>query len=256
MIGIIGGSGVYDIPWLGDPQEQIVKNRYGEAVIKSGWLDNQEVAFLARHGKGHKVPPSLINYRANIMALSEFGVTDIVATYAVGGINPKMTPGDFAICDQFIDFTKNRICTFFNDPGNVVHTDVSKPYSPKLKEYIEEALVKEHAVFHPDAVYICTEGPRYETPAEIKAFSVMGATIVGMTGCPEVALANELGMAFGGIAVITNLAAGVAKHPLGHKEVIETFNMRIAQLGEILKTIAKLVCANPSEVCKPESMSA
>ena len=256
MIGIIGGSGVYDIPWLTDPQEQTLKNRFGEAVIKSGWVDNQEVAFLTRHGKGHKVSPSMINYRANIMALADFGVTDIVATYAVGGINSKMVPGDFAICDQFIDFTKNRIGTFYDQGGKVVHTDMSKPYSPKLQEYIEEALIKEHAVFHPDAVYVCTEGPRYETPAEIKAFSIMGATIVGMTGCPEAALANELGMAFGGIAVITNLAAGVAKHPLGHKEVMDTFKMRISQLGEILKTVTKLVSDNPSEVNRPESMSA
>lgn len=256
MIGIIGGSGVYDIPWLEDLREETCKNKYGEALIKSGWLDNIEVAFLTRHGKGHKVPPSMINYRSNIMALSDFGVTDIVATYAVGGINPKMVPGDFAICDQFIDFTKNRIGTFYDQPGKVVHTDMSRPYSPKLQELIEEALIKEHSVFHPDAVYVCTEGPRYETPAEIKAFSVIGATIVGMTGCPEVALANELGMSFGGIAVITNLAAGVAKHPLGHKEVMDTFNMRIAQLSEILKTIAKLASANPSVVSRPESMSA
>ena len=256
MIGIIGGSGVYDISWLEDQREQVVKNRYGEAVIKSGWMDNQEIAFLTRHGKGHKVSPSMINYQANIMALADFGVTDIVATYAVGGISPKMVPGDFAICDQFIDFTKKRIGTFYDQQGKVVHTDMSKPYSHKLQEFIEEALTKEHAVFHPDAVYVCTEGPRYETPAEIKAFSVMGATIVGMTGCPEVALANELGIAFGGIAVITNLAAGVAKHPLGHREVMDTFNTRISQLGEILKTVAKLVSENPSEVHQPESMSA
>jgi 5'-methylthioadenosine phosphorylase len=256
MIGIIGGSGVYDLPWLENPQENVCRNKYGEALIKSGWLDGFEVAFLTRHGKGHKVSPSMICYRANIMALADFGVTDIVATYAVGGISPKMVPGDFAICDQFIDFTKTRIGTYYDQPGKVVHTDVSKPYSPKLQEYIEEALVKEHSVFHPDAVYVCTEGPRYETPAEIKAFSVMGATIVGMTGCPEVALANELGMAFGGIAVITNLAAGVAKHPLGHREVMDMFHTRTAQLAEILKTVAKLVSEDPSLVSRPESMSA
>ena len=256
MLGIIGGSGVYDVPWLDDPKEETVKNKYGEAVIKSGWLDNFEVAFLTRHGKGHKTSPSLINYRANIMALSDFGVTDIVATYAVGGIDPKMVPGDFAILDQFIDFTKNRIGTFYNEPGKVVHTDVSKPYSPKLQEFIEEALIKEHSVFHPDSVYVCTEGPRYETPAEIKAFSVMGATIVGMTGCPEVALANELGIAFSGIAIVTNLAAGVAKKPLGHKEVMDTFNTRIEQLSSILASVAKLASQNPSSPNAPESMSA
>jgi 5'-methylthioadenosine phosphorylase len=256
VLGIIGGSGVYDVPWLDDPKEEIVKNKYGEAVIKSGWLENFEVAFLTRHGKGHKTSPSLINYRANLMALSDFGVTDIIATYAVGGISPKMVPGDFAILDQFIDFTKNRIGTFYNEPGKVVHTDVSRPYSPKLQEFIEEALIKEHAVFHPDSVYVCTEGPRYETPAEIKAFSIMGATIVGMTGCPEVALANELGIAFGGIAIVTNLAAGVAKKPLGHKEVMDTFNTRIEQLSNILVTIAKLASQEPSTTNTPESMSA
>ncbi len=256
MIGIIGGSGVYDISWLEGAKEETIKTRYGDALVKTGWLDEFEVAFLARHGKGHKVSPSSINYRANISALSDIGITDIVATYAVGGINPKMVPGDFAICDQFIDFTKSRVGTIYDQPGKVVHTDVSRPYSPKLQEFIEEALIKEHAVFHPDAVYVCTEGPRYETPAEIKAFSVMGGTIVGMTGCPEVALANELGIAFGGVAVITNLAAGVAKHPLGHKEVMETFNLRIAQLSEILKTVSKLASSDPSCQKPTEPMSA
>ena len=142
------------------------------------------------------------------MALKEIGVTNILATYAVGGIDTKMEPGDFAIPTQFIDFTHGRKSTFFDEPGNIKHTDVSDPYSPILRNHIQMALIQENALFHPSAVYICTNGPRYETPAEIKAFAIMGATVVGMTGATEVILSAELGIAFAGLTVITNLAAG------------------------------------------------
>ncbi len=244
MIGIIGGSGVYNLPWLEDSREQEIKTKYGNVIVKVGYLDEYEVVFISRHGAEHKIPPSAINYRANILALKEIGVTEILATYAVGGIDPKMEPGDFAILTQFIDFTHGRKSTFFDEPGNVKHTDVSDPYSPILRNHIQMALIQENALFHPSAVYICTNGPRYETPAEIKAFAMMGATVVGMTGATEVILSAELGIPFAGLTVITNLAAGVSKKKLNHEEVVEIFNKRIKTVSNVLKNTVILISEN------------
>ncbi|MEZ4812174.1 MAG: S-methyl-5'-thioinosine phosphorylase [Caldisericia bacterium] len=242
MIGIIGGSGVYNLSWLEDAREQEIETDFGSALVKVGYLDDEtEVAFITRHGKDHKLPPSIINYRANIMALKQIGVTEILATYAVGGINPGMEPGDFAIVDQFIDFTWGRKSTFFDESGDVRHTDVSEPYDPTLRDLLRQALVDENVLFHPSATYICTNGPRYETPAEIKAFSVMGATIVGMTGAQEAALAAEAEIPFAALAVITNLAAGVSKKKLSHDEVVEIFNKRIETTSNILKRTVQII---------------
>lgn len=240
MIGIIGGSGVYNLPWLEDAREEEIETDYGTAIVKVGYLEGYEVVFMARHGKDHKLPPSAINYRANIKALEQIGTTDIYATCAVGGINSEMVPGDFAIPDQFIDFTSGRENTFFDKPGNVKHTDVSEPCSPKLRGCLQSALIDENVLFHPSSVYICTNGPRYETPAEIKAFASMGATIVGMTVATEAVLSAELGIPFCALAVITNHAAGVAKKKLRHEEVISIFNQRI----ELVSTIMRKTCLN------------
>ncbi len=246
MVGIIGGSGVYDIDWLEFAWESVEKNKYGEAIAKTGKLDDKEVVFIARHGMGHSLMPSAINYRANIRAMRDLGVTDIVATYAVGGIDPRFLPGDFAIPDQFIDFTWGRESTFFDRENEVVHTDMTEPYSRKLQGMIKRVLGSMHERFYDDQVYICTPGPRFETTAEIRAFRALGATLVGMTGVPEVALSRELGMSFASIAVITNLAAGVSPFPLSHEEVLEIFSQRIKVLSSVLKEVARKANDDPT----------
>jgi 5'-methylthioadenosine phosphorylase len=238
MIGIIGGSGIYDLKWLENAKEEVVNSQYGQAKVKIGKLEDKEVVFLARHGNSHSLMPSAINYRANISTLHQLGVTDIFSTYAVGGIDPVMNPGDFGIIRQFIDFTWGRSSTFFDKEGEVVHSDMTTPYSDKLYQIIKTALKVTSQKYFDDQVYICTQGPRFETPAEIKAFSTMGATIVGMTGAQEVILANELGISFASIAVITNLAAGVSKNPLSHQEVLDIFNSKMQILSDVLKFCA------------------
>ncbi len=235
MIGIIGGSGVYDIPWLENAVELIAENEYGEAKLKKGHVGSLEVVFLARHGKTHSIQPASINYRSNIKALYNSGVRNIFSTYAVGGINPKYRPGDFAIIGQFIDFTWGRNGTFHDKPGSVVHTDMSEPYSKKLSEVLKNSLQQLGQNFYENQVYICTQGPRFETPAEIKAYSIIGADIVGMTGCPEVALAREFGINFASLAVITNLAAGVSTALISHQEVLDIFNARMEIISEVLR---------------------
>ena len=248
MVGIIGGSGIYDIPWLEDAHEEIIDTEYGQAKTKIGYLEGHKAVFLARHGKSHTLMPSAVNYRANIKALFQLGVTDIFSTYAVGGIDPSMNPGDFGILSQFIDFTWGRAATFFDKEGEIVHCDMTEPYSPKLRSIIRRALEHAGQKYFDNQVYICTQGPRFETPAEIKAFSAMGATVVGMTGVPEVALAKELGISFASIAVITNLAAGVSINPLSHQEVLDMFHMKMKVLTEILKQCAIETSRNPSKV--------
>lgn len=248
MIGIIGGSGIYDLKWLENSKEEVVNSQYGDTKVKIGKLEGKEIVFLARHGKSHSLIPSAINYRANISALCQLGVTDIFSTYAVGGIDPAMSPGDFGVIRQFIDFTWGRSSTFFDKEGEVVHCDMTMPYSDKLCQIIKSALTSANQKYFDDQVYICTQGPRFETPAEIKAFSIMGATIVGMTGAQEVVLANELGMSFASIAVITNLAAGVSQNPLSHQEVLDIFNSKMQILSDVLRFCALEVSKNPSVV--------
>lgn len=248
MIGIIGGSGIYDLKWLENAKEEAVSSQYGDAKVKIGKLEGKDIVFLARHGKSHSLMPSAINYRANISALHQLGVTDIFSTYAVGGIDPAMNPGDFGIIRQFIDFTWGRNSTFFDKEGEVVHCDMTTPYSDKLCQIIKSALTTANQNHFDNQVYICTQGPRFETPAEIRAFSVMGATIVGMTGAQEVVLANELGMSFASIAVITNLAAGVSKNPLSHQEVLDIFNSKMQILSDVLRSCALEASKNPSVV--------
>lgn len=235
MVGIIGGSGVYDIPWLEDAVELISENEYGEAKLKKGHVGTIEVVFLARHGKTHSIQPAVINYRANIKALYDSGARNVFSTYAVGAINPKYRPGDFAILGQFIDFTWGRNGTFHDRPGSVVHTDMSEPYSRKLSGLLKNSLQELGQHFYEDQVYICTQGPRFETPAEIKAYSTIGADVVGMTGCPEVALAREFGMNFASLAVITNFAAGVSSTLVSHQEVLDIFSARMETVSEILR---------------------
>jgi len=255
MVGIIGGSGFYNLDWLEKTVEKITENEYGLALLKVGILEGKKVVFMARHGFSHSIPPLAINFRANLKAFADEGVTDILSTSAVGGIINTMKPGDFAITTQFIDMTWGRCGTFYDKPGKVVHTDVSNPYSPKLRNYVCDSLKTLGLPFHDHAVYICTQGPRFETPAEIKAYAIMGATIVGMTGCPEVALAAELGIPYASIAVITNLAAGVSINPLSHTEVINIFNDRISILSDVLRLTTLKVLENPSTPNPPRAIS-
>ena len=168
-IAIIGGTGVYDPSILKNVYEDKMMTPYGEVTYKAGEYASKKVAFIPRHGSNHSIPPHLINYRANIWAIKKMGVTDIIATTAVGSLNEQMKPGDFVLVDQFLDFTKNRISTFYEGgEKGVVHLDVTEPYCPNLRSLIEVAARELNFSSHNGGVYVCTDGPRFETPAEVK----------------------------------------------------------------------------------------
>ena len=190
-----------------------------------GAFQGVEVAFMARHGKGHSIPPHAINYRANIWGLRALGVERVLSTAAVGSLNPEMGPGDFVIIDQFLDFTKDRPLTFF-DGGEygVAHVDVTHPYCPVLRRALISVGERLGLALHPAGTYVCVEGPRYETAAEIRAYRTLGGDLVGMTNVPESVLAREAGLCYATMAMVTNLAAGLSPEPLSHEEVVEIMN--------------------------------
>ncbi len=234
-IAIIGGSGVYDPKMLDDLRTEVVGTPYGDVELVAGRFGGREVGFLARHGVGHAVPPHRVNYRANIWALKSRGVRRIIATAAVGSCNPKMVPGDFVLVSDFIDFTRQRPCTFFEGgPQGVVHTDFTEPYCPVIRRVLVQAAGELGIPRHDGGVYVCTEGPRFETPAEIRMFARLGGDLVGMTNVPEVVLAHEVGICYGLVAMVTNAAAGIAASHLSHAEVLEI----MAQNGENLRRLA------------------
>lgn len=243
-IGIIGGTGVYDPKMLNNIKEETVSTEYGEVVVKIGTYMDQEVAFLARHGAGHTVAPHKINYRANIMALKILGVEKVIATAAVGSLNLDLKPGDFVLVDQFIDFTKNRVQTFFEGEEGVVHVDFTEPYCPEVRKLLKTSAESIGLLTHPEGVYVCTEGPRFETPAEITMYKKWGADVVGMTSVPEVVLAREAELCYATVAMVTNFAAGISPSALTHAEVVEI----MAENNENLKAlIMKAIELNTKE---------
>jgi len=212
-IGIIGGSGFYKFEMEGAQLGQVPlvqRTDYGEVNLFAAEVGENLVYFIPRHGVAHSIAPHTINYRANIMALHELGCTDIIATNAVGSLKLMLHPGDFVIPHDYIDMTRNRYMTFFDGTGGkIVHVDQTQAYNPYLREVLISAGAGMDVQVHPSGVYICSEGPRFETPAEIRVFSQWGADVVGMTGIPEVVLAGELEMRYASLCVVTNYAAGV-----------------------------------------------
>ncbi|MGB1251027.1 MAG: S-methyl-5'-thioinosine phosphorylase [Candidatus Promineifilaceae bacterium] len=206
---IIAGTGIYDIPQL-NLKPEIVSTPYGDASLLIGQGADSDMVFLTRHGVTHNVPPHKINYRANISALKQLGVKRVIANYAVGGISPHFHPLDLALMGDIIDFTSGREHTFVDGSGEKVgHVEMSQPYCPVLSTRLLDLAHRYHLVLHENTTYVATNGPRFETPAEIRMYQMLGADMVGMTGMPEVALAREAGMCFAGIALSINWAAGV-----------------------------------------------
>lgn len=235
-VTIIGGSGVYALDLLKNPETVTIDTPFGKSPeIVIGKLDGLRLAFLPRHGKGHTVPPHLVNYRANIWAIKELGATRVLATTAVGSLNPRMHPGELVLLDQFIDFTKCRPTTFYEGGKNgVVHIDVAQPYCPELRATLIKTARELKIKLHPRGVYCCSEGPRFETAAEIKAVRRLGCDLVGMTNVPECVLAREAEICYSAISVVTNFAAGISKVKLTHAEVAELMADNIGRVKKLM----------------------
>ena len=234
-IAIIGGTGVYDPYMLTNSREVKVETPYGAITPTVGEFKGEEVVFLPRHGSEHSVPPHRVNYQANIWGLRSMGVKRVISTTAVGSLNPQMFPGDLVIIDQFIDFTKSRPHTFYEGGEfGVVHVDYTEPYCPEVREVILKAATDLKLKAHDHGVYVCTEGPRFETPAEIRMFSKLGGDLVGMTNIPEVVLAREAAICYATISMVTNFAAGIAAGPLTHEEVVEIMAKNTERLKKLI----------------------
>ncbi|WP_410506351.1 S-methyl-5'-thioadenosine phosphorylase [Haloimpatiens sp. FM7315] len=220
-IAIIGGTGVYDSSILDEASEITVDTKYGHISLIKGTRNKNEVFFLQRHGKNHKLIPSKVNYKGNIMALKNLGVDLIISTAAVGGIN-HCSPLDFVILDQFIDFTKNRSASFFDEENSgVLHVDMTEPYCKNVRKQLINSFKNVDVTPIEKGTYVCTEGPRFETPAEIQMYKILGGDVVGMTNVPEVVLAREASICYATIALVTNYASGISENQLTHKEVGE-----------------------------------
>lgn len=250
-IAVIGGTGVYDPQMLKNIQEGSLTTPFGPVVYKSGEVDGTPVVFLARHGSNHSIAPHLINYRANIWALKKLGVHSILATTAVGSLNETMQPGDFVLADQFLDFTKSRVHTFYEGgERGVVHVDLTHPYCPRLRERLAQAAETLGLSIHKQGTYVCTEGPRFETPAEIKMYAAMNGDLVGMTSVPEVVLAREAEMCYATLSMVTNFAAGVSQDVLTHGEVLDTMNANLANMKALFVQAIRLLAAEEDCACR------
>ena len=223
-IGIIGGSGLENITTLSLYDEELIETPYGMPSCKYKIYKNNDVMVysLSRHGDDHMFAPHQINYKANIYGFHLAGVKEILSFSAAGGINLNYKSGDLVLTDDAIDNTIRGNITFYDRAGSVVHIDMSQPFCPSLRQKLKESAGLCGAKLIENGTYICTNGPRFETPAEIKMYRAWGADMVGMTLFPEVTLSKEMGICYANISLITNAAAGVeGSRKLTSDEVIE-----------------------------------
>ncbi|HTQ76102.1 MAG TPA: S-methyl-5'-thioinosine phosphorylase [Burkholderiales bacterium] len=210
MLAIIGGTGLAQLSNLDVSRRQVVRTPYGEpsGPLTFGTIRDVPVVFLARHGYGHTIPPHQVNYRANLWALKEQGISEIVSVVSVGGIRGDVGPGSIVVPHQIIDYTWGRMSTFFENEAPVKHIDFTQPFTPELRTRILAAAAKSGEAARDGAVYAATQGPRLETAAEIDRLQRDGADVVGMTGMPEATLAREIELEYAALAVVVNYAAG------------------------------------------------
>ncbi|MEM0374371.1 MAG: S-methyl-5'-thioadenosine phosphorylase [Sulfolobaceae archaeon] len=247
-IGIIGGSGIYDPEIFSDVKQLKVYTPYGEPsdFVFLGTVAGKKVAFLPRHGRGHRIPPHKINYRANIWAMRELGVKWLISVSAVGSLRLEYKPGDFVVPDQFIDMTKGREYTFFDGP-TVAHVSMADPFCEDLRSIIIDSAKSLSIPIHTSGTYICIEGPRFSTRAESRIWKeVFKADIIGMTLVPEINLACEAQMCYANIAMITDYDVW-AEHPVTAEEVERVMKNNIAKVKLLLVEIIKRLPEKPDE---------
>ncbi len=239
---VIGGTGMTEIEGLEVIHREVVHTPYGEpsGPITHGRIDGKRIAFLARHGYTHNIPPHRVNYRANIWALKSLGVEKIVAIAAVGGITPAMQPMRLVIPDQIIDYTWGRKHTFYEEGlSHVTHIDFSWPYCAEVRDALLKAAEMAGLDVVKKATYGATQGPRLETAAEIARMEHDGCDLVGMTAMPEAALARELGLCYAACAVVANWAAGKDAQEITMDEIRHNLNVGMANARALLRA---LVC--------------
>ena len=205
VLGVIGGSGVYDLPGLEKKQTKVIASPWGDpsGPLLTGEIDGLPIVFLSRHDKGHRYSPSDINYRANIDVLKRAGVTDLVSLSACGSFKENLPPGTFVLVDQFVDRTHKRESSFFGK-GCVAHVSMAHPVSPRLRIHIAEAARAEDVAIVRDGTYVCIEGPQFSTLAESLTYKNLGYAVIGMTNLPEAKLAREAEICYATVAMVTD----------------------------------------------------
>lgn len=236
-IAIVGGTGFEQLPQdiFAEPME--IRTRFGIAKVLSvsyNYVEPVKLYFLSRHGVEHGLAPHQINYRANIAALVELGVKSVYATNAVGSLRLDLPPGSLVLLDDFLDFTRDRPITYFAEDETWHHTDFSQPYSPRLRAAVIEAAQQRNVALVPTGTYLCCDGPRFESPAEVRLFARWGADVVGMTGLPEAVFAREAGLEYAGLTIVTNYGAGLTPQAVAHEAVVNAMSEAIGTVRELL----------------------
>lgn len=243
-LGIIGGSGLYALDALENPQWQAVASPWGQPsdAVLTGHIGGVELAFLPRHGRGHRVPPHQLNARANIDVLKRLGCTDVLAVSAVGSLRQDYAPGDFVAVDQLIDRTKGRPSTFF-ETGMVAHVPMADPVCPRLTALAAAAARAAGAMVHDGATYLAMEGPQFSTRAESRLYRSWGCDIIGMTACPEAKLAREAELPYALLAMVTDYDCW---HDGGDVDVAEIIRVMGANAAIARAAVVALVAALPA----------
>jgi len=250
-IGIIGGSGLYSMAGLKDTREIRVKTPFGEPsdAIVVGTLEGKGVAFLARHGRGHRILPSEINFRANICAMKQLGVERIISVSAVGSLQEDLRPGEFLVADQFVDRTKNRASTFFGG-GLVAHVAFDKPTCPQVSAVLADASVHCAVKVHRRGTYVCIEGPQFSTLAEAHLHRQLRFEVIGMTNVTEAKLAREAELCYATIAMITDYDCWHPEHEsVTATQIIATLNQNAENAQKVLREAVRSIPAERSCKC-------
>ncbi|MGI5839088.1 MAG: S-methyl-5'-thioadenosine phosphorylase [bacterium] len=236
-IGVFGGSGFYT--FLDNIEEIKVETPYGAPSdrIALARIGDKSVAFLPRHGKDHRLPPHMIPYRANLFAMKSLGVSRIIAPTASGSLQPHIKPGEFVVCDQFVDRTSGRKDTFYDGPVTT-HISTADPYCPDLRALAIETAGELELPCHDRGTVVVVQGPRFSTRAESRWFTSLGWEVINMTQYPECVLARELEICYVNIALVTDYDAGLSGNPditpVSHAEVIDVFNRNVANIKKLL----------------------
>ncbi len=246
VLGIIGGSGGYDLPGLEDLREERIASPWGEPsdALRFGRIGTTQVVFLPRHGRGHRLSPTDINYRANIDVLKRAGVTDLVSISACGSYRESLPPGRFVLVDQFVDRTTRRDSSFFG-AGCVAHVSMAHPVGPRLRERIAAAAHAEGIEVHLGGTYVCMEGPQFSSRAESLAYRAAGHDVIGMTNMPEAKLPREAEITYATIAMVTDYDCWHPDHEA--VEVSDVIAVVKANAGKAARLVARLAHDFPAE---------
>ena len=251
ILGVIGGSGLYDLPGLTGVRREKVVTPFGEPSDEYliGRLGEQEMVFLPRHGKGHRLSPTEVNSRANVHGMKQLGVTRLISVSAVGSMREEIAPGELVLVDQFIDRTVARPRSFFGG-GVVAHVAFSDPVCPQLHAHLRAAVLATGANAHEEGTYVCIEGPQFSTRAESLLYRSWGVDVIGMTAMPEARLAREAQICYATLALATDYDCWYEGHAaVTVQQVIETMQRNVSAAREVVRAAAQAAGALAERTC-------